>query len=196
VASAACGFGVACPLLSIAALLLGFRALYHIREVPGRRGRRLALTGLVLGAIGTALWTGGAFWWDRNARKPMLVGPAAQLTAGFAGDVEGFAAGFRGATGAEAEGRLFLEELTRRYGAYVGIERGESERRPGPALVDGRVTLPYELEFAWQPIEAQATFVVYEPGDNRLVLEFETIEVIDAERGNLAFPAGALGDGG
>jgi hypothetical protein len=195
-AVAALTFSVAiCPPLCLIGVLLGIKALQHVAAVPGRRGRGMAVAAIVLGLVATAGWTAAATWWHLNARRPMLEGPRRPLAAGLAGDPAAFQAGFAveeaGAGRPEAE--AFLAEVGRRYGGLVTmVVADRAGRRDRPVMQNGRVTIPYSVTFTDGRIDALASFLVFDPATRRMVLDFEWLVLLDADRGHLAYPASAL----
>ncbi len=191
-AAALCSSVFFCPLLTLIGPILGVRALFHINALPGRRGRGLALAGIIVGSLASLWWLVVALWWNANARRPMIEGPRVAMQAGQAGDLPAFKSAFTGAgaSASDEEARAFLDELTRRYGPLRLSIQGSAEDRQGPAMTDGRVSIPYELIFSGgSTVQARAEFIVTEPGSLRPTLKFGSIHVIDPQEGDLAYPA-------
>ncbi|MHC4766770.1 MAG: DUF4190 domain-containing protein [Planctomycetota bacterium] len=186
-----CGVAVFCPVTSVLGPLLGVVALGEIRRKPARSGTRLAVTGIVIGLLATAGWAATARWWHVNAREPMLQGPAEALAAGLDGDVARFRAGFVGRATADDEARAFLDEVAGRYGRLVGSTQRPSFAETAPVQADTRrPRVAYTFEFESGPVEAEAEFVVWAPGQG-LVLEFAWLAFRDQELGHLVYPASA-----
>jgi hypothetical protein len=176
--------------------LFGLKALGEMRTDPRVSGRRLALTGIVVGTIATAAWGGVAVWWHINARRPMLNGPHEALAAGFAGDLDGFRDGFccEAAQASEAEAFVFLAELSRRYGLFQGIRQvasGDDVQQPTGAGMRRRIA--YLLDFERGSVPAEAEFVVISEDDAGLQLRFGSLWVLDDNAGVLSYPR-SVGD--
>ncbi|MHC4080309.1 MAG: DUF4190 domain-containing protein [Planctomycetota bacterium] len=186
-----CGVAVFCPVTSVLGPLLGLVALAEIRRKPQRTGRRLAVAGITIGLLATAGWAATARWWHVNARVPMLRGPVEALAAGLGGDVAGFRVGFAGGGAADDGAQAFLEEVGGRYGRLVGSAQRPSSQETDPAPADmSRPRIVYLFEFESGPVETEAQFVVWEPGQG-LVLKFAWLAFRDQESGDLVYPASA-----
>ncbi len=190
IAAILCSSAIFCPPLALVGPLLGVYALIDIRRRPHLKGRRLAVAGMVIGLLVTAGWIRGAWWWDRNARAPMLTGPRTAFAAGFAGDLKGFKAEFIGdaATARDAEVATFIVKLRRRYGEFIDCASDEEGQVDGSALDQAGVSIPYTLRFERAEVEARAVFHVWAEDEPGLVLKFSSVVVLDPEEGDLAYP--------
>ena len=192
-ASLLCSVSMICPPAAVLGPLLGVRALVEIKSNPNRRGRRLALAGIVIGVLATGGWGVAAWWWNVNARRPMVEGPKVELEAGFRGDLTALKRGFHGdgATAADAEAAAFIAALRERYGRFLGTAQNRGDAAGGSPIDRSRPRIPYLLQFETGPVEAEAEFIITAAGARRLVLKFGWIVVRDDERGDLVYPKSA-----
>ncbi len=179
--------------------LFGLKALAEMRTDPRISGKRMARAGIVIGSIATAFWIGAAVWWHINVRTPILAGPIDALTAGFAGDLDGFRAGFccEAESATDEQAIVFLAELSRRYGKYQGIRLGEMSEDAAIAQPDGagfRKRVPYVLDFDNGAVQAVADFVVVDGNGRTIALNFSRLQIIDDNLGDMAYPRQRLLD--
>ena len=208
VVSLLCGLGFFCPLAPIFAVLAGIRGLIELRAHPRRMGRWLAATGIALGLAAGTGWGAASFWWDVHARRPMINGPAKELTGGYGGDLAAFTRGFVAPdAAAEEESARFISKLRQRYGRFIS-----ARQNPGDPVADvspgdrWRPRIRYLLRFEAGEVEAEALFIIREPAARRaadqqrqggrhfygLVLKFGWLAVHDEELGDLVYPASAM----
>jgi hypothetical protein len=192
-----CSLGFFCPAGPVLGLFLGLRALARYRAEPARAGRGYAVAGVVIGGVGAGLWVATALWWNVHVRRPLLEGPAPQLTAGLSGDVVAFKAGFHG-PGAEApddQVREFLANLRQRYGRFIGAtqDRGVAEDRP---FDPGHPRVDYILHFDGGEVAVEARFVLVARGLRGPVLKLARLAVRDDARGGLVYPSEPVGEPG
>lgn len=190
IASLLCSTAIFCPPLTLIGPLLGVRALVLIGRDPGRRGRALAVSAIVIGVLLTAGWSYGLSWWDHHARQPMLTGPQAALRAGFRGDPDAFRSQFHGpgATAGDAQIAALVSELRRRYGAFIDASIESDGQVDGSAFDRSGVGLPYILRFESATVPATAVFNVWVQDQPGLVLKFASFVVVDPDRGDLIYP--------
>ncbi len=203
-----CGLGFFCPLAPIFAVLAGIRGLIELRANPRRWGRWLAATGIALGLTAGTGWGAAIFWWDVHARRPMINGPAKELTAGYRGDLAAFARGFIVPdAAAEEEAARFISKLRQRYGRFISARQDPGD--PATQVSPGdrwRPRIRYLLRFEAGEVEAEALFIIREPASRRaanqerqgglhfygLVLKFAWLAVKDEELGDLVYPGSAM----
>ncbi len=180
---------VCCPVFTMVGPLLGWKALQEMKTAS-LRGKGLAQAGIAIGVITTAMSIGGYAWWQVNVRRPMLVGPQQALERGFAGDIAGFKSALAGkaAEQTDTEAAMFLSELSRRYGTFLGSAQDSTREAVG--TVGSGLTIPYVLKFDAGSVRARAQFVT--TSQSGFVGRFESIVIIDADRGHLAYPADAI----
>ncbi len=200
-ASVVCAVGSACPIAAPATLLGIVFAIVALRETarkPHRTGRRLAIAGLVGCLLAATGWMIVARWWHLNVRVPLRDGPFPALIAGQAGDVAAFMAVFQDG-GDEIEAARFLTSLTRQYGPLLEWSlREETPQQTGPRTpvppqtqIDvRRPRVPYQLRFESGAADADALFVIAEPGQG-FVLKFAWLVVRDPQGGDLVYPSSA-----
>jgi hypothetical protein len=195
VMSLLCGIVVLCPVASLVAPILGVVGLLQIRRRADRRGRGLAVAGIVLGLAATGGWAAGAGWWHTHVRRPILSGPAEALRAGQEGDVGAFMAAFTPQVPAtpRAEAMAFLDEVSGRYGRLLGWAQAPADDGANAAApVDTRgLRLSYLYQFEAGPVATEAEFVVRGAQGRRLVLRFAWLALHDPERGDLVYPQSA-----
>lgn len=184
-----CSLVVFCPVLTLLGPLLGVKALMDIRSRPWLRGRGIALAGIIIGLIATAMSGGAGYWWHVNVRTPILHGPAEELRAGYAGDYDRFRAGFIGA-GAEASDdavEAFFRELDRRYGRLISITQDRTVEDEDDA--EGlNPYVPYVFHFEREIASAEAELVLFAEG---LSPRWKSIMISDPAWGELIYPPGA-----
>jgi hypothetical protein len=192
VGSLLCSVAICCPVMTIIGPALGLRALVQIKANPAMLGRRMALTGIIVGTVATLLWIGGFFWWHYKARLPMLNGPQAELRAGLSGNIAGFKAGFTGpgAQGSDAEVISFLHELSSRYGTFIDAAVNPSPSNPTSLADPSSLRISYLFRFTNGQVEAEALFVTFGPSSvmPHPVFKWKWIRVIDPRRGDLVYP--------
>jgi hypothetical protein len=192
VASLVCSLIFFCPITTLLGPLLGLIAIATMG--PTRKGRGLAAGGILIGAVLTGGWAWGGWWFSgvmKQSIEAVMEGPHDALTAGFAGDMAGFRAGFHGAGTAatDAEVTVFIEELRSRYGDFVSSRFNESSQPAQPQFGQPSAPFPYLLTFASGDVAAEAEIVFADQRTGEFVMKLGYIEVPDAERGTLRFPA-------
>lgn len=195
-ASLACSLFVCCPLVTILGPILGVAAVATIGSPPRKKGKGLAIAGIILGLL-TTIGSGAAYWvgyrWTMDNVAFVLEGPDPALRAGFAGDADGFRSHFHGpgARASDEEIRAFLDELEERYGTYVRSEFDvESGASPSPTSQQGQIVFPYRLEFVDEAVSAEVE-LIWDESMGRSITALGHIHVYDPDLGDLRFPAAA-----
>jgi hypothetical protein len=180
-----------CPLFSVLGALFALRAIAEIKTHPELRGRGMAKVAMAISILATLSWILGGVYWSTYARTPMLAGPVAELRAGLSGDIATFRNGFTGNGGeaSEEEARGFLQEVSRRYGAFSGGERDLTAKGSMPAGGQGRI--PYVLHFSSGDVRAEALFVSFGGSLFRPVFAWDWLSINDPEKGDLVYPLAA-----
>lgn len=179
---------VCCPVATIIGPLLGLGALVQIGRNPALKGRGLAFAAIIMGVVFTLAqgWGGYQMW---QVMKPVLEGPNAALTAGFAGDTAALKAEFHGAgaTASDAEVTAFIGELRKRYGAYQSCRHDQTAAGPTGAYGDPVIPFPYILTFDNGEVHAEAEYVFAEQGIG-WIKKWGSITVFDPDLGDLTYP--------
>jgi hypothetical protein len=172
--------------------LLGVIGLRQTRPGSPYRGRGRAAAGCIIGGVACVGWAVVAGLWNVNVRRPLIEGPRAALTAGFAGDARAFMAAFtEPPAGGETEASAFIEALRSRYGGFRTSRQRLSDAAP-PEFDPRRPRVRYRLEFERATVDAEAVFVITDPDGSKpvrgFVLRFAWLLVHDADQGDLAYP--------
>ena len=189
IASVVCSVILCCPLTTVMGVILAVVALATMSGKPHIKGKGLAITGLVLGLVFTTAWVMiGVKGYEAVAK--MKRGPQEAMEAGFSGDLDGLRSEFTGAGAAadDAQVQAFLDELTNRYGAFVGCTIDESSgNSPAPTSGDPILFIPFNFEFESAIVAAEVEFVIVDPA-GRFVFKFGSILIMDSEAGDLLYP--------
>lgn len=189
IGSLICSLIFCCPVTTVLGVLLGLGALVSIGSNPAKKGKGLAITGILIGVIATiGTVMSGKYVWD-NYIKPIMDGPREVLTAGFAGDPDGVRASMHGpaATATDEEIAAFFDELTARYGAFQSVRIDETAQQPQPQPGAQSQSFPYVFEFSDTTVSGEAEMTFSAQG--QLVMKWSEIVIIDDENGDLIFPA-------
>lgn len=191
IASLVCSLICCLPVTTILGVLLGIGAIISIGSHPEKKGKGLAIAGILLGVvftIGQAI--GYPKIWDviKESMKMVETGPRDALTAGFAGDIAGFKAKFHGAgaTASDAEAMAFIDALRSRYGEFVGSQMLQQQAQP--AYGSPVVAFPYSIEFSGEEVIAETEIVFSDPKTGGFIMKIGRITILDAEEGDLTFP--------
>lgn len=174
-----------CPAVTVMGPILGIAHLATASGKPWLRGRGLAIAGILIGGLFTAIsaliiW-GAVSLFSAAMRMPgEAIARIERLDD--AGARELFAAGSIPA-GTEAM-EEFARELDRRYGAFISASIDEAAPPPSDPG-GGAFTLP--MRFAFERGSLAGTCVVG-PGDSGFELRLRSIEIHDPELGDLRFP--------
>jgi hypothetical protein len=195
IASLVCSLICCIPLTTIPGILLGIGAMISIGGDPAKKGKGLAITGIVLGivfTVGQALIYPPAIGYIKATMELVYTGPNTALTAGYAGDVAGFKDQFygAGASASDVEAQAFITELRRRYGEFTGCYLNEAAGQPSqPSFGTPEVPFPYILEFASGQVDAETVIVFSDVQKGGFVNKLGSITVFDPDAGDLIYPA-------
>lgn len=188
VASLVLGLVLCCPLTSLAAIVLGAVGL-NATKARMASGRGLAIAGLALGLVGTALQVAFGAWSYTTIYAPLMQGPATALRAGLdrgpAAMLEQFVAPEDKSL--EAEATAFLDTVKSRYGSLVACELDRSTQAPTPDSKRPEFEADFEIRFERATIKARSCTLITTP-DGRLSMKLRWIELIDPAQGDLRFP--------
>lgn len=187
-------------LFGLLALLVGVIAIATLGD---RRGKGLAVTGIVLGLLFTVVWGGATYWFGQlivDYQHFVEEGPTQTLQKGFNGDIGGFKADFdgRGATVSDEEAQAFLDELNQRYGTFTEA-RFDDAGAPPTQTGQARMTMPYELVFSNESVSAEIELIFANQQAQSISEAFmkklDSITVFDSERGDRTYPPSPTGRG-
>lgn len=202
IASLVCSLLGCCPIVtSLLGVILGGAAMVSIGGNPARKGRGLAVTGLLLGVIGLVAWGAGIAYvapYVKEAFGLVQTGPADALSAAANGDAAAFKADFWGdAASASDEAVLaFIADAEGRYGAYQGCRFDQqAQAQRSPSYGQPIVAFPYILDFADASVDAEVEIVFSDPLRGGFVMKFGSITIVDPDRGDLIFPPPTDGGG-
>jgi hypothetical protein len=188
VASLVLGLVLCCPLTSLAAIVLGAVGL-NATKARMASGRGLAIAGLALGLVGTALQVAFGAWSYTTIYAPLMQGPATALRAGLdrgpAAMLEQLVAPEDKSL--EAEATAFLDTVKSRYGSLVACELDRSTQAPTPDSKRPEFEADFEIRFERATIKARSCTLITTP-DGRLSMKLRWIELIDPAQGDLRFP--------
>ncbi|MFM1883085.1 MAG: hypothetical protein RJA05_1494 [Planctomycetota bacterium] len=189
VASLVLGLVLCCPLTSLAAIVLGAVGL-NATKARMASGRGLAIAGLALGLVGTALQVAFGAWSYTTIYAPLMQGPAPALRAGLDRDAAAMVEQFVAPedSSLEAEATAFLDTVKSRYGSLVACELDRSTQAPTPDSKRPEFEADFEIRFERATIKARSCTLITTP-DGRLSMKLRWIELIDPALGDLRFPA-------
>ncbi|MHC4080308.1 MAG: DUF4190 domain-containing protein [Planctomycetota bacterium] len=195
VASLVCSLICCIPLTTIPGILLGIGAMISIGGDPAKKGKGMAITGIVLGVIFTVMQAviyPPAIGYVKATMGLVWGGPRDALAMGFAGDTAGFKDQFHGAgaSAGDVEAQAFIDELRRRYGEYSACYFDEAKGQPSqPGFGATSVPFPYVIEFANAQVESETEIVFSDPQVGGIVNKLGYVTIFDAELGDLTYPA-------
>lgn len=192
IASLVCSLFICCPIVTLVGPFLGLSAIISISAHPmERRGKGIALAGIIIGIITTAAWGGGIYFAGLLTRGMLDFADhdvATALDDGFAGDFNKFRLVLTSDSAQQAtDGTIqtFLDELTARYGAFSDVNISDSLE--GFETENNRVTMPVELEFAGgKTVSGRMEFILESVSADGWRLH--SITIPDRDRGDLRFP--------
>ena len=87
IASLVCSLIICCPLTTLIGPFLGLAAVLTIGSNPARKGKGLAMAGIIIGIFATVGWGTITVWGHKNINVPVQYGPVEVMAAGFSGDI-------------------------------------------------------------------------------------------------------------
>lgn len=187
--SLVCSLVFLCPITTFLGPVIGLFALLSTREDPARRGRGMAVAGIVIGTVFSLMWGAIMVMYVaemRRAQFRMIALPTEALEFGTEGDVDAFQARFTpdGAELPDEVAAAFLDALGDRYGEF----QPEPTRTHTP---EGGEAGTVEFELVFEAASPRAVLVFHiEPGVRNFseTVRIESLEIVDPERGNLRYP--------
>ena len=191
-----CSLVFCCPVTTVIGVLLGLVAMVSIGGNPARKGKGLAITGILLGVIFTAgqlIAYPAAYKFFYQFYEVVMKGPNDALIAGFNGDTAVFKASFygAGATASDEEAVAFIAELRERYGEFQ-MSRFDEQGGSPPQAAPGQanVPFPYILDFDNATVNTETEIIFADPAaGGGFINKLGYIKVFDADRGDLTYPA-------
>ncbi|MFT4592675.1 MAG: hypothetical protein ACI9JK_000372 [Phycisphaerales bacterium] len=186
-----CSLIICCPIATIFGPILGVIALIKMKSNP-RSGRKMAISGIVIGAITTVLSVGALLFAATTAIKFMnqVTESASEvITASYAKEYDKARDSFAEQTNDVTDEalQLFANELQSRYGAFdsITVNWSAEEQLLEP---EGLLTpMPVILIFETESVHATIMFEVV-PGEDFVASKFCCIQIEDAVHGNIIFP--------
>jgi hypothetical protein len=193
IASLVCSLICCIPLTTIPGILLGIGAMISIGRDPAKKGKGLAITGIVLG-IGFTTVQAVVGYGVYQSFGVFSNAPYVALQPGFDGDLAGLKANFgsAGAVATDQEAQAFVDELRSRYGALQGsaMDFAAYQGMAMPAPDQTTFTMPWILVFENARVGVEMTFTEDDQSGKDQII-FSSIRVIDPDLGDLTFPAAA-----
>jgi hypothetical protein len=195
IASLVCSLICCVPVTTIPGILLGVWAMLSISHNPARRGKGVALAGILLGVIFTA---GQAYVyppmikWVGESIDLVMGGPDQALVDGFAGDPATFKSHFYGTglSASDAEAQAFIDTLRSRYGEY-GSCTFDQQNQPPPSFGQSKSRFAYDLRFENATVDAEAQIIWVDERTGDMVYKFGWVKILDPDLGDLTYPAGS-----
>ncbi len=156
----------------------------------GKRGLGFAIAAILVGAVLSVVAYGLGYLTFLSYRL-VEKGPRIALTAGFDGDAAGFKAEFHGAGAAAPDESVesFVEQLRSRYGEFAASQQAGPPPQQ-PPMGQGPMEFPYRLTFDRGNADATVEVIFADP-DEGFVWRIGSIEVHDADQGDVRFPPDA-----
>ncbi len=202
IASLVCSLLFFCPITTLLGPLLGLIAIPVISSNPRRKGMGLAVAGILIGIVLTALWGFGGYKvykFGYGFYEVVAKGPNDALVAGTTGDIATFKASFYGpgASASDEEANVFLAALNTRYGTFTSSQLDEMEmQNRGNTAQPGepKVEFPYLLTFSNGQVSADVEIIFADPNTQpasfkeAFINKLGYIIVRDDELGDLTYP--------
>lgn len=200
VASLICSLIFCCPPTVIIGPLLGLGAIVSISANPTiRKGRGIAIAGVVIGVVLTAAWTISTYVLVKLASETeahMRSAPNSMLAAGFAGDTPGFRTSAAGKLAAATDEEIlaFIAQLRGRYGEFVSATYDEAAFIADATiekLIQPTQDHPFSLKFANGTIDSEFGISRNDPATGGMLwgeVRIVRIRIIDPDQGDIEFP--------
>jgi hypothetical protein len=192
IGSLVCSLICCVPVTTIPGILLGIAAMISIGNNPARKGKGLAVAGILLGVIFTAgqvavypkliEFVGDSF-------EMVMGGPTSAMTVGFTNDPVAFKTHFygAGAQADDAEAQAFIDTLRSRYGEFQSC-RFDEQAKTSPAFGQPTTVFPYIFTFDNATINGDAQIIWVDDRTKEKIFKFGWVTVRDADLGDLRYP--------
>jgi len=201
VASLICSLVICCPLATLIGPFLGLAAVVSITANPEtRKGKGLAIAGIIIGLLVTAIWGIVAYWGitiSLEMQRALRERPPQSMQQAFDGDSAQFRDHFtsQGANATDQEIQAFVDELRSRYGEFVSMTYDEEAFRQNPPSMDEMMSPvhhhPFEIEFENATLSAEVGVTMQGPQTDQPIwgdVRIEEIVIRDPEQGDVTFP--------
>ncbi|MCL4210550.1 MAG: hypothetical protein KJZ68_07785 [Phycisphaerales bacterium] len=201
IGSLICSLIFCCPATTVIGPLLGLMAFLSISARPmERRGKGLAVAGILIGVLATTGQVMLTLWMINEAEKTdqyLRNAPGTMLTAGYAGDVTTFRADAAGSLAAvtDDEIKTFFEELRTRYGDFVSATYDEEAYFNSITGVQDLINPvqqhPFKLRFSGGEVTAEFGIAKSDPRTGRMywgMVRVVNITIRDPDRGDITLP--------
>lgn len=174
--------------------ILGVIGAAVLGPKAAKKGRGMSIAAIALGLA----FTGGQamlYLWGRDFFvQPVVQGPGPALSAATTGNIAEFKSRFHGAgaSASDSDAKAFVDELTQRYGAYVGCDIDESSNQQ-PQFGQPQLTFPYVIRFQNKTVNADTQIIFSDPQGGGFVMKLGYITVFDPDNGDLTYPPAARG---
>ena len=176
VAALVCSLILCCPIVTVVGVILGIIGLFDTRG-GRRRGRGLAIVGIVLGVLVTAAWvTLSVMGWSRYF-EAIFSGPSIVMESGYKKDNKGVTDFFaEGYVPTSEEIDAFFTESEQRFGAFNRASPKDDQTTT--AGNQKLIEVQYSFEFEKATVDADVTFdikdkVITESGSYIGILEIK-----------------------
>ncbi|MBT6164301.1 MAG: DUF4190 domain-containing protein [Phycisphaerae bacterium] len=186
--SLTCSLIFCCPIVTIFGPILGAIALIKMKSNP-RSGRKMAISGIVIGVITTALSVGVVLFAAPKLIPFITESTSEVITASYAKEYDKARDSFSEQTNDVTDEALqsFANELQSRYGAFDSITFNWLAEEQQLEPKDQFAPMPVILIFETESVHATIMFEVV-PGGDFAVSKFCCIQIEDAVHGNVIFP--------
>ena len=192
IASLVCSLICCVPVTTIPGILLGIGAMVSIGNNPAKKGKGLAVAGVLLGVVFTA---GHAYVYPKlfsflgDVMEIVMGGPNDALTAGFANDPAAFKMQFygTGAQATDAEAQAFIDMLRSRYGEFQSCSFNE-QTQAQPSFGQPSTVFPYILTFDNATVDAEAEVIWVDERTGDMIIKLGWVIVTDPDLGDLRYP--------
>ena len=191
IASLVCSLLMCCPVVTLVGAILGIAGLFHTKG-GRRRGRGLAITGLVLGILFTVGGVVVGFWAWRSFGQVIFRGPALVMEAGYAGDDAGVKQYFDADhVPNDEEIDAFFATAKTRFGEFHFATIQDNSNQPQPR--NQKFEFPYDVVFAKASLIANVEINANEnvKTGSGSMFGIVKITIVDSEAGDLVLEAAA-----
>ncbi len=181
----------ACPLPSVAAIVVGLVACVAIGRNPSLKGRGMAIGGIVCGLAGCALLVGvTVFAWDKIF-KPIFEMPLRVSDAIAARDVDGFRECFAppGSTADDAVVLAFFDEVHSTFGVPTHAALAEDSQSMTPPEPGSQFAMPWAFNFSGTSVPSHAELELLDERTGEWTVRLVAFELIGPDGKRFRYPS-------